>query len=284
MRLAPFRRRQKCPEQKIKTMKNRILVFLLALCGLHPMAEAQDIIDEVTVSFPYETVGGKIRIKVFLSGDPHYFIFNTGAKTLINNALQEKYGYREIDPLLITGASGEVRELKMVSINSMSFENHEVNFSGIAAIVGESPAILAGTEAVGMIGNDVLSQFIVEIDSRERTIRLLPKSTPLKISLRNMVNFEKNSGTFPIFLIGLDGGATEMVLFDTSSPHLLTLKRTDNERIHLPMISIGMLKLKDITAGAEGLPVSLLGSPLLDYGKVTIDYPRSRFFFEPYER
>ena len=54
-------------------------------------------------------------------------------------------------------------------------------------------------------------------------------------------------------------------------------------RVRFPLISVGSTKFKNVSSETSTPPFTLLGVRLLDYGKVTLDYPRARFYFEAYE-
>ena len=47
-------------------------------------------------------------------------------------------------------------------------------------------------------------------------------------------------------------------------------------------LRIGVAKFRDITVETENLPYTLMGTKVLEYGKVVIDYPRRIFYFIPY--
>ena len=54
-------------------------------------------------------------------------------------------------------------------------------------------------------------------------------------------------------------------------------------RVCFPLLSVGATKFANVSAETATPPYTLLGVELLEYGEVTIDYPRRRFYFEPYE-
>ena len=55
-------------------------------------------------------------------------------------------------------------------------------------------------------------------------------------------------------------------------------------RVRFPLLSVGSTKFKNVDSETSIPPYTLLGVSLLDYGKVTLDYPRARFYFEAYEQ
>ena len=56
-----------------------------------------------------------------------------------------------------------------------------------------------------------------------------------------------------------------------------------SHRVCLPVLSVGGTKFQNVTSETSTPPFTLLGVKLLDYGKVTLDYPRARFYFEANE-
>ena len=53
--------------------------------------------------------------------------------------------------------------------------------------------------------------------------------------------------------------------------------------MELPIVALGASRFCNVITEISTPPYTLLGVKILDYGKVTIDYPRLRFYFEPYE-
>ena len=109
-------------------------------------------------------------------------------------------------------------------------------------------------------------------------------------------------------------GITLKALFDTGSPQLLSLRAQDYQRIGgragvqclsrsygesnmgisgqrqeeeamrvgIPALSVGSVKFESVVTTTAEAPVSLLGTELLTYGRITIDYPRRRLYYEAY--
>lgn len=293
-------------------MKSRLLVGILLLVGFCSLIQAQ-----VPMKIPYELVGGKMRVKVFVNNDLYLFIFDTGGKTTITKELQEKYDMPFNDSIYAVDVTSKKQSYAIHSIGSVMFENKEMNISDVPVLVlNKGSQIFEVFNAVGIIGNDVLSHFVMEINSREKLIHLLPSTYKTTVSLRNMIKFEdeENASNMPLLKLGLGGGETLKVLFDTGAGPFLTISNTAYEqikdteaisdlkegisrslmgisgamqiekeiRLALPLLTITTKKFHNVNPSVSGVPVSLLGTSLLRYGKVTIDYPRSRFFFEPF--
>lgn len=175
------------------------------------------------------------------------------------------------------------------------------------------PSPLVCFQVDGIIGSDVLARLIVEIDGKAKTITLTSAENPSKVSLRRMLPFVQTG--MPIITLQAGRGNNLVCLFDTGSPGFLELKTSDFEalkdagafevraegygegsfgvggqaetassyRVCFPQLSVGATKFANVSSETSTPPFTLLGVKLLDYGKVTLDYPRARFYFEPYE-
>ena len=84
----------------------------------------------------------------------------------------------------------------------------------------------------------------------------------------------KDSGFIETLFSGF--GATSMGLSGAE-------EASEKFRIKIPQIKIGRGKFQNITAETMTSPISLLGTKLLDYGIVTIDFAQGLFYFEPYD-
>ena len=159
----------------------------------------------------------------------------------------------------------------------------------------------------------MLVRTIVEIDGKNETITITSAENPSTVSLRKMLPFIKSG--MPIILLQAGAGNNITALFDTGCPSFFSLKVSDYEtlkttgafqvlsegygegsigvagmaeadishRVCLPVLSVGGTKFQNVTSETSTPPFTLLGVKLLDYGKVTLDYPRARFYFEANE-
>ena len=59
--------------------------------------------------------------------------------------------------------------------------------------------------------------------------------------------------------------------------------KASSYRVYIPLLSVGATKFRNLTTHTDKHPYTLLGVKLLQYGKVTIDYPRGRFYFEAFQ-
>ncbi len=220
-----------------------------------------------------------------------------------------------VDSVKITDVNGKEVGLPRVVVSSLLTLDGQINFSGVPAMKLATPSPFECFHADGLIGSDLLKDLIVEIDSKAKTITVTSAEKASNVSLRKMLPFS-GKGFMPIITLQAGAGNSLIALFDTGCPSFLSLKDTDYEnlrsgrafqvmsegvgggsigvggmteselsyRVEFPLLSVGPTKFKQVTAETSTPPYTLLGVKLLEYGKVTIDYPRRRWYFEAYEQ
>lgn len=266
-------------------------------------------------SFPYDVIGGKVRVEASINGSKKFFIFDTSGQTAISYKYFQELGLQFTDSIRITDSNSNKKVMKTAKVKDFFFADTDYKIEGVKTLVLDAGNNIFDCFACdGLIGNDIFSRFIVEIDSKTKTITFKTTDEPVTISLRNMIKFNEGS-VMPVFKLNLAGGTTLDVLFDSGAKSLLGLKSSECDRliadsaiveksaglgiesmgvngvavsqplkkVEITSFNIGLTKFQHISAGISTPPESLLGLDLLQYGKVTIDYSRSRFYFEAYE-
>lgn len=288
----------------------RIIVSLL-LCLLTLTVGAQSF----KVEIPYRLVGGKMLVDMKLNGQVHTFIFDTGAgRTALTGELCENLGLEVVDSLVVTDVNSRKESYPIVNMAMLMPVNGKVVFRGVPAMKLPEPSPFACFGADGLIGSDLLANMIVEIDGKSNIITLSSAERASSVSLRRMLPFVQ--GRMPIIALQAGVGNELVCLFDTGYGGFVELKKTDfmrlqsavafnveaegygegsiglsgmagidtSYRVCFPVVAVGSVKFMNVSAETSNPPYTLLGIKLLDYGKVTIDYPRARFYFEPYKQ
>lgn len=289
-------------------MKIRFFLLCVVLLGWNVSSAKQ-------FSLPYDVVGGKMRVQASINGVKKQFIFDTGGQTTISYNYFKELGLQLTDSMKITDSSSNVKVIKTAKIKDFFFADTNYKIDNAKTLVlDEGNSIFECYECDGLVGNDIFSRFIVEIDSKTKTITFKTNDEPINISLRNMIKFNEGS-VMPVFKINLANGTLLDVLFDSGAKSLIVLKASEYDRLiadsaivekkvgvgiesmgvngtaasqklkkaEITSFNIGMAKFQRIPTGIATPPESLLGLDLLQYGKVTLDYGRSRFYFEPFE-
>lgn len=285
-------------------------IISLVLCMLTISVGAQ----QYKSVLPYRVAGGKMLVDVKMNGENRTFIFDTGAgKTALTGEICEELGLAVVDSLNVTDVNGKKDGYPIVEIASLLTSDGRINFRGLQVMKLPKPSPFKCFHADGLIGSDLLAQWIVEIDGKAKTITLTSPEKASTVSLRRMIPFAKAG--MPIIALQAGRGNTLVCLFDTGCPGFLNLKNSDFEalkssaafevtdegygegsisiggmgetdasyRVCFPQLNVGATKFANVSTETATPPYTLLGIKLLKYGKVTIDYPRGRFYFEPYE-
>lgn len=289
-------------------MKYWITIVLFCVITFPAMAQ------QYRTELPYRLVGGKIIVEMKLNGTPRSFIFDTGAsRTTLTSELCRELGLRVKDSLDVTDANGHKASYPLVWIDEIQTPDDVFRFKSVAAMKLPEPSPLACFPVDGLIGSDLFKQLILVIDGKKKTVTITTAENESAVSLRKMTGFTQAG--MPIISIQVGSGHNLICLFDTGYPRFLSLKECDFEalasgsafellaegntvgsisvggtsatkvskRVSFPLLSIGGTKFRNVISETSTPPYSLLGVKLLDYGKVTLDYPRARFYFEAYK-
>lgn len=111
-------------------------------------------------------------------------------------------------------------------IQELTDSETRFSFKDVPAIVIPAPSPFVCFQVDGLIGSDLLKYLIVEIDGKNKIIKLIATDRSATPSLRKMLPFAK-SGIMPV--IHLQAGRDNLLtLFDTGFPGFLSLKKTDS--------------------------------------------------------
>lgn len=283
-----------------------ILFFLLVV----PLSAQQ-----VKSVIPYRLVGGKMIVDMNVNGRTRSFIFDTGGQMALTGELCEELDVPVVDSVKVTDVNGKEVGLPRVVVPSLLTPDERINFTGVLALKLAMPSPFECFHADGLIGSDLFKNLMVEIDGKTKTITVTSAEKASSVSLRKMLPFS-GEGFMPIITLQAGVGNSLTALFDTGCPGFLSLKDSDYEnlrssgafqvtsegigggsigvggmtesvalyRVEFPFLSVGATKFKQVTAETATSPYTLLGVRLLEYGKVTIDYPRRRWYFEAYDQ
>lgn len=249
-------------------------------------------------------------IEMRINGSPQRLIFDTGGKTLISNELLEELNLSVLDSLQVVDSNSNKTYYRRTILETITTMGNEIGFTGFPAVLpnGENPFKCFGVS--GLIGNDLLAGVILTIDHKTKTITIETAETAPKVSPRFIHRFVKN-GCVPLIGVNIDDKEYVM-LFDTGCGGFLNLKsadfndsslnvvdqtssegsfglsgksdRKDSKRILFNTMVFGSAKFKNLIAETATPPHTLIGTKILEYGRVTIDFPRGVLYFESYEK
>ncbi len=270
----------------------------------------------VYVRLPYEMVNGKMIINATVDGLRGRFVFDTGAPFYITQAWADSLKHATTGSQGIIDAAGNEFSVSKTTVNELLLgDSSVVAFRNIKANVIPKGNIVERLGVNGIVGSDILVGYILRIDSRQHCIIITDDLSRLHVSLRAKMAMETNGQNIPFVTVNLGGGLIETAMFDSgddclvspgfdlvsemgqSNPMISVLAYgrgsngigmggassvTDRVRLLLKDFRMGTAKFRNVSTVSIGGSGTRLGTALLDYGVVTIDFQHPAFYFEAF--
>ncbi|WP_018338816.1 retropepsin-like aspartic protease [Butyricimonas synergistica] len=294
----------------------QLYISLLVICSaaLHLTAKAET--PAFYVEVPYTTVNGKIIIEARVEGIPGKFIFDTGAPTYITRSLARRLALQSTGKQAILDAHDQSMTLEKARLKRLSMGVAPgINIEDIPVTIMPEGHLIERFGVVGMVGCDLFPGAVVRIDSRQKKIIITDGIAPFHINPRNRLPLVRVQGQIPFIELNVGAGVIETVMFDSGSGAFYEMieataaealredaaellakgygssgigmagEASARERslIRLRELRVSTGRFRNIVTGSVSAPYSRLGSRLLDYGTVTLDYASNAFYFEPFE-
>lgn len=286
-------------------MKHIVICMLLLVCSV---AWAQQ---PGYTEIPYEQIKGKIIIPAIVDGVEGRYIFDTGAPMCLtySRAKREEQAFAATKAKDANGQETEFRSLilKEVQLNGLKFAQ-------VDAIVFEEGNLLECYGVDGIVGSNLFGASVIRMDSRRKILIISTDAAAYQIPARNSIAMTTNAQGTPFIQVSPGMGIQESMMFDSGSDSFLSLtqalsgkleaegcvevlargfgalswsvggveKADEKQRVKVADLRVGMGKFRNVTTVTMNGPFSRIGARLLEYGIVTIDYPGSRFSFEPF--
>lgn len=298
--------------QVISKLTSRLSLLLLTLLLLPAGRVAAD----VYVKLPYEMVNGKMIINANVDGLQGRFVFDTGAPFYITQAWADSLKHGSNGSQGIIDAAGNEFSVSKTTVNALVLgDSSTVAFRNIKANVIPKGNIVERLGVNGIVGSDIFTDYILRIDSRQHCIIITDDLSRLHVNLRAKMAMETNGQNIPFVTVNLGGGIIETAMFDSGddclvSPgidvasemgqgnpavSILSYGRGSNgvgmggassvtERVRLLLkdFRMGTAKFRNLATVSIGGSGTRLGTRLLDYGIVTIDFQHPAFYYEAY--
>ncbi|MDX2194979.1 MAG: retropepsin-like aspartic protease [Cytophagales bacterium] len=266
-------------------------------------------------SIPYESINEKLIIKVTIKGKEYRFLLDTGAPTIISSELFNELNLDIVSKMAIRDANGVKDSLSIVLVKDLKIG--EILFQNIPTMVSKQNIIFECFNVDGFIGSNLLRNSIVQFNSSTKNIIITNDQKKLILNKKQSSElFLLDSQSSPYIWVKLKNKkqVREQLLFDTGMNGLYDLslnnlgffqkhetfetiaksngsnslgyfgiaKDTTHYRLLLPIMEINRAKLLNVTTQTTRGNCSRIGSKLLEYGVVTIDYTKRKFYFAPY--
>lgn len=274
--------------------------------------QQQDFLEEIE----FEWVRGLIFIPVEIEGKTYRFILDTGGALAISTAIQEQFSFEQVAVAKVFGINNLSKEVPYVKVPSVRLGS--LNFSNYNAIVSDySKYPYTCLAADGIIGRDFLRDLILELNLPEKKIKLSDNPRKLNLPKEGEIPVKiQRKTSMPYIKVDVAPFGREWVVFDSGSDDLFSFKTKTIEKLrekskfkqhpvetYFGVTSLGssgvipkpmaayttyIEKLRLGDAVMEGFYADLskrsrsrVGTGLMKYGVITIDYQKKKFYFQP---
>ena len=265
--------------------------------------------------FPYRVVSGKMVVEVEINGKIAPLIFDTGGTMGIIDSECEKYGLQEDRTLMIKDVSGKAITYDKMKASCMKLPGGDMVYENFQVMKIKTPSPVTVFGTVGLLGSDLLGNSIVEIDHKKKLITITTSEEPVDEDIRYMLPYVDKSRPWPVVAVKV-GKRDLDIMFDSGAYYLLNLREADYRDLYsynetkllergfgrgpmgvsgtyIPRVEKRRVLLSPLYLGNtifENIIIqelttaecALFGLPMLEYGKVIIDYSRRQFYFVPY--
>lgn len=281
------------------------------LCLNHGAINQKEYFEEI----PFTFLKGQIIVNVSIDEKNYRFSLDTGGPTSISDELYAKFNFPVIKKIEAADANNEKDSVKVISLKSLSLGNIEIK-NAAALVVNSSNLIYKCLGIDGNLGSNSLRNSVVQFSSPEKTIKITNDVKKLNLKRKDSKKLKlttvQSSPVFWIDLIGRDKGRLQ-VLFDSGMEGLLdislrsfadfneynifhniksangngsaSLFEVPNDTLHYKMsvdkMKFGKLELQNVISTTTKAENSRVGTKILEYAVVTLDYNGKRIYFSP---
>ncbi|MFC5872254.1 aspartyl protease family protein [Chryseobacterium arachidis] len=128
-------------------------------------------------TIPFELIDGKIFIPVDIKKEKHYFLFDTGAFTIISSELKGKINEKKSSVIFEASDAHDVKSKMDVfttndlQVSDLKFKNVNFSFTDVSWMTGR-----ACKKISGILGANMMKGKVWRIDFKTRTISVFDKS------------------------------------------------------------------------------------------------------------
>lgn len=260
---------------------------------------------------PYETINGKMFVSVEIAGQQHKFLFDTGAPVAISKELAAQAGLTVIHKGILKDAYGNRDSSLAISIDSIQLG--KLIFNQIPAIT-VIPDFYKCWQVDGVIGSNLLHNSIVSINAVKHIIILTDQEEKLQLKNKKSIPLITSIGaqSDPKIMVRLKDKVNVQLGFDTGDSNFLRIpedymnqlkksgvyeiiskgygsnnigimgaeKNADKFRLKIPILNVSDCRFENVFIETNKNAIPGIGSKLLEYGTVTLDFIHHKFYFD----
>lgn len=228
------------------------------------------------ISMPMQDFGGRPVVQVYVNGEPHFFIFDTGAQgSVIDSAAAAQAGLPVVGEQLVGSPGGDVARVPLVRVDRLGVGGAEVALSmpavNLRAMARGAPNAPSGVLSAALFGDNLLT-----LDYPARRVLVGPGSLG-EPNGRDVLSVDLGARlpTVPVVV----GDRTVVVHLDTGSPESLALPLAYADSLPLQAPPVRGPTVRRIGGEIATYTARLNGR--LRLGPLTIENPEIRFLDVP---
>ncbi|MEZ4919471.1 MAG: retropepsin-like aspartic protease [Saprospiraceae bacterium] len=268
---------------------------------------------------PFEVIRDKILVPVTIQGETYKFILDSGGKLDISKRLQDKFNFEKLGTMKVSGVNGisitiDKVKIPLVQLGDLKFQDYPAMVSGFTdKYPGEC------LEADGMIGRDFLKDLILHMDMTNKQVILTDQAAkiPANVAATEPLKMYYEGG-LPYITLRMNQKVKVKTCIDTGSPKVFSFKTKSVEQlkkkkgidkkniytihskasmgisaqapkasdayiVYVDSLRIGSARFDTFYTDITLKSRSRVGSGLLKYGTLTMDFISDKFYFTPYD-
>ena len=296
-------------------MKSLVLLILCCLVSIHSHATS------LSDTIPLRLAHGLLIIPVQIDGQKHDFILDTGmTRSIVSTHLLDEANMLK-DSLQTVDIAGHLTHSPAFRFSHLRIGNRQIPPLTVLPLPLEG-TIWQCLGAEGFIGNDALQGLMLTIDTRKGYVIFSESRKPPKAMKGYIVPMAWGEYGVPYIEVQVGKLTMQQTLFDTGStslfsPNEYSFRQLQTRfspsqwkgriidatigsntialsgatpqdslwRVEFSQWNLGHTAFAGVSSVAGGqAPISSVGAPLTQYGKVILDYKRKEFYFIPYQQ
>lgn len=299
-------------------MKSIIFLFALLFTGLSTSVaqKPSDWINKDALqnknfldTIEFETIVNKIIIKVKIDSVERKFMFDTGAPCMIKSDILPLINHKFKEKRNLKDVRERVHEHSFITLDSLKIGNTKfINVPAFDIKNENLDELFRCLDFDGIIGSNILNGLLIKIDYQKKLIILSDQSEAfLKRSKGGDLSISPYGK--PFIDIKISSKVKDKVLFDSGddgfysisnnsvskfekskfklSDHLIdTIKISDSQSISKFLfrdLKLCDVNFKDVVTITNSQSYSRIGSELLKYGSLVLNFKDKEFIYEPYD-
>lgn len=294
---------------------NRLVCWLTGICcwSIPVMAQETTLYH---VQVPYDCRNGKIMVEATVNQVKGHFLIDTGAPCCVSYTFARKAGINvQGDMVPVEDSNGQMSLFSVVSLQTLTLDD-KTTFRHLDAMVWNEGNPVEAFGVDGIIGYNLFKQGILGFDSRARMLMFTNSEGGLDRMAERFSIPMIDDRFLTLLPVRLGEQACDTVMFDSGAetfyevsarsfqrfdgrPDVMAVlgqgegvmslgaagieQKTLKHRVCFPQLQLGFSTFHRVTSVTTDAADSRLGTGLLRYGKVIIDYLDNRFFYIPYK-